>query len=78
MPDTDPVLRNIIRQWITELPAAERDSLISEVGATATPGSGDPPGEPDSLAAGAALYNKQHGKSITVEGAEQMTQGRWS
>lgn len=37
-----------------------------------------PPGSKGTLAAGAALYDKQHGKSIDVEGAEHIVYGKYS
>lgn len=32
----DTVLRDAVKQWLTELPPAERDELITEITATPT------------------------------------------
>ena len=37
-----------------------------------------PPKSKGTIESGAALYDKQHGKRIDVEGAERTTYGKWS
>ena len=37
-----------------------------------------PPNGEGTLKSGAALYDKQHGRKIDVEGAERITNGKWS
>ncbi|WP_197382648.1 hypothetical protein [Mycolicibacterium mengxianglii] len=75
MPNTDDVLRSVVKQWLTELPDAERTALINEV--TASPATQPNPENPveqkpkGTLAAGRDQYRKQHG-GFEIEGTEQI------
>ncbi|KRD04954.1 hypothetical protein ASE48_20145 [Mycobacterium sp. Root265] len=69
---TDPVLRQVVKQWLAELPEAERSALINEVGEP-TPGA---PAEPDPRAgikSGQDLYRNNGRRTIEVEQTAQRT-----
>lgn len=68
---TDSTTREVVKNWLNELPADERAALITEVTTgTAQGGEGDPPVPtiPSSVADGKALYERMGPRgNISVE-----------
>lgn len=76
---TDQVLRGVIRDWIRDLPAAERADLLSEVQNTpeTPPPAPEPTPKTGSIAKGRELFERRHGRKIDVEPSEHITNGGW-
>lgn len=75
MTQPDPVLRNAIKQYLTEIPAEDRASLIAEIGEQQP----DPKPKPtEGLARGREKYNATKGNRIEVEGPQHHQTGAWS